>query len=87
VPCDNEDQNIAICGQKESELDLNGEYLRKVVLSDLVYRQHKSPDEDSDIYPEELSIKIDEQGVALEDFYGDACTGDYFGEKGLLHGD
>lgn len=56
-------------------------------MSDLAYRQHKSPDEDSEVDLSELSILYDEYGVALEDFYGDAFTGDYFGERALLHGD
>lgn len=42
--------------QKESELDSSGEYLPKVILSDLAYRQYKDPDEDSEVDLEELSI-------------------------------
>ena len=42
--------------QKESELDSSGEYFRKVILSDLAYRQDKNPDEDSEVDLAELSI-------------------------------
>lgn len=49
-------------------------------MDDLKYRRHKTAVLDSELETDELEIKFDNSGAALEDFYGEAGIGDYFGD-------
>lgn len=70
----------------ESKGDVE-EYIKADWENDMDVRNKKSALMDSECDINDLEIEMDQNGDALEDFYGEARAGDYFGELALLKGD
>lgn len=72
--------------EEQSEHDSSGEYREEVWNRDLKIRINKTKFVDSEIERDDLQIEKDNNDEALEDFYGEAFEGDYFGDLGINQG-